>query len=70
MEDTLIRLSDKIKDDGEIVNVDEDNMIPTVKSLVVPNWLDADANKGPVLVELRSQGPVPWLCSRPGLWRT
>lgn len=70
MEDTLIRSSDKIKDDGEIVNVDEDNMIPTVKSLVVPNWLDADANTGPVLVELRSRGPVPWLCSRPGLWRT
>ena len=45
-------------------------MIPTVKSLVVPNWLDADANTGPVLVELRSRGPVPWLCSRPGLWRT
>ena len=48
MEDTLIRSSDKIKDDGEFVNVDED-MTPTVKSLVVLDWLDAI--KGPVLVE-------------------
>ena len=46
MEDTLIRASDKIKDD--VVNVDED-MALTVKSFVVLDWLDAP--KGPVLAE-------------------
>ena len=48
MEDTLIRSDDKIIDDGGVVNIDED-MTPTVKSLVVLDWLDAI--KGPALVE-------------------
>ena len=48
MEDTLIRTGDNITDDGAVVNIDED-MTPTVKSLVVLDWLDAI--KGPALVE-------------------
>ena len=48
MEDTLILKTDNIKDEGEMVNVDED-MTPTVKSLVVLDWLDAIG--GPALVE-------------------
>lgn len=48
MEDTLILKADKITDDGQIVTEDED-MTPTVKSLVVLDWLDAIG--GPALVE-------------------
>ena len=39
MEDTLILSTDNTKDEGEIVNEDED-MTPTVKSPVVLDWLD------------------------------
>ena len=48
MEDTLIMQRDNITDDGERVSVDED-MTPTVKSIVVLDWLDAIG--GPALVE-------------------
>ena len=49
MEDTLVLSSDNMKDDdGQLIAVDED-MTPTVKSLVVVDWLDAIA--GPPLVE-------------------
>ena len=48
MEDTLIRSSDNITDDGQAVNINED-MTPAVKSLVVLDWLDAIG--GPRLVE-------------------
>ena len=48
MEDTLILQSENITDDGERVDADED-MTPTVKSLVVLDWLDAIG--GPTLVE-------------------
>ena len=48
MEDTLIMRGDNITDDGEDVKVDED-MTPTVKSIVVLDWLDAIG--GPALVE-------------------
>lgn len=48
MEDTLIRSSDNITDDGQAVNKNED-MTPAVKSLVVLDWLDAIG--GPRLVE-------------------
>ena len=48
MEDTLIMRGDNITDDGETVDVDED-MTPTVKSIVVLDWLDAIG--GPALVE-------------------
>ena len=48
MEDTLVLSSDNILDDGERVTNDED-MTPTVKSMVVLDWLDAIG--GPPLVE-------------------
>ena len=48
MEDTLIMRKDNMTDDGEIVTEDED-MTPTVKSMVVLDWLDAIG--GPPLVE-------------------
>ena len=48
MEDTLISRKDNITDDGKIVAEDED-MTPTVKSMVVLDWLDAIG--GPPLVE-------------------
>ena len=48
MEDTLILGKDNITDDGKVVTEDED-MTPTVKSMVVLDWLDAVG--GPPLVE-------------------
>ena len=48
MEDTLIRSSDGIIDDGQTVTVNED-MTPSIKSMVVLDWLDAIG--GPNLVE-------------------
>ena len=48
MEDTLVLQSDNIKDEGKVITEDED-MTPTVKSLVVLDWLDAVG--GPELVE-------------------
>ena len=48
MEDTLILGKDNITDDGNVVTEDED-MTPTVKSMVVLDWLDAVG--GPPLVE-------------------
>ena len=48
MEDTLILGKDNITDDGKVVTEDED-MTPTVKSMVVLDWLDAIG--GPPLVE-------------------
>lgn len=48
MEDTLIRSSDKIMDEGAVVKKNED-MTPCVKSIVVLDWLDALG--GPKLVE-------------------
>ena len=40
MEDTLIMKKDRIKDEGNIVEEDED-LTPTVKSLIVLDWLEA-----------------------------
>ena len=48
MEDTLIKRSDNITDDGLVVTVDED-MTPSIKSLVVLDWLDAIG--GPALID-------------------
>ena len=48
MEDTLVQRSDNLRDNGKMITEDED-MTPTVRSLIVLDWMHAIG--GPALVE-------------------
>ena len=47
MEDTLVQTSDNLRDNGKMITEDED-MTPTVRSIIVLDWMHAIG--GPALV--------------------